>query len=166
MPKIIENRKGSATNSHLIPMAPGDSITIKYMRLQAGDSFVSFYSIEKADPASSDQWNYIGRFFTGDPNVTPPGGYIWRPTRDAQGRADPLRPRPHAWCLRFECFGSQLVPSSDHGPKTLEIIPYSSKVFEVRPDREYLFQFYRSLDDQFLDTEVRVLFDYDGRRRL
>jgi hypothetical protein len=165
MPKIAENRTGSATNSHLIPMAPGDRITIKHMRLQAGDSFVSFYYIEKADPDPSDNWSYIGRFFTGDPNVTPPGGYIWRPTRDGQGRADPLRARPHPWCLRFECFGSHLVEPSDYGPKTLEIMRYSSKVFEVRPDREYLFQFFRSLDDQFLDTEVRVLFDYGDRQR-
>jgi hypothetical protein len=162
MPKIAEDRKGTPTNSRVIAMAPGDRVTIKYQRLQAGDSFVSFYYIEKETPAPSDAWRYIGRFFTGDPSVTPPGGYLWRPARDAQGVADPLRPRPRPWCLRFDCFGLQLVRDSALGTKTLEVTPYASKVFEVRPHREYLFQFFRSLADEFLDTEVRVLFDYGG----
>ena len=165
MPKIAEDRQGSVRNSHLIAMAPGDRITIKYSRLLAGDSFVSFYSNEKAKPEPADPWTYIGRFFTGDPNLTPPGGYIWRPTRDALGRADPLRPRPYPWLLRFECFGSGLVRDRPFGAATLEISPYSSKVFEVRSDKEYLYQFYRTLDDPFLDTEVRILFDYDASQR-
>ncbi len=165
MSKIAEDRTGSVRSSHLIPMAPGDRITIKYTRLLPGDSFVSFYSNEKAKPEPADMWTYIGRFFTGDPNLTPPGGYIWRPTRDAQGRADPLRPRPHAWWLRFECFGSGLVRDRAFGPTTLEIRPYSSKVFEIRPGKEYLYHFYRTLDDPYLDTEVRILFDYDASQR-
>jgi hypothetical protein len=41
-------------------------------------------------------------------------------------------------------------------------MPYASKVFEVRPNKEYLFQFFRTLADQFLDTEIRILFDYGG----
>jgi len=162
MPKIAEDRKGSTTNSRVIAMAPGDKITIKYQRLQGGDSFVSFYRIDKAAPEPSDTWSYIGQFFTGDPSVTPPGGYHWRPARDAQGIADPLQPREHAWCLRLDCFGSRLVRTCAVSAKTLEVRPYPSKVFEVRPNKEYLFQFFRTLDDEFLDTEVRVLFDYGG----
>ena len=68
MSKIAEDRTGSVRSSHLIPMAPGDRITIKYTRLLPGDSFVSFYSNEKAKPEPADVWTYIGRFFTGDPN--------------------------------------------------------------------------------------------------
>ena len=163
MPRIAEDRKGSTINSHLIPVAPGEKITIKYVRLMPGDSFVSFSYVEKGRPKPSDKWIYIGRFFSGDPDLTPPGGYTWRPMIDAQGHPDPLRPRPFGWCLRFACFGSQLIPALGRTSKALEITPYSSKVFEVREDKEYLFQFFRLLSDEYLHTEVRVLFDYEHR---
>jgi hypothetical protein len=160
MPRIAEDRKGSRINSHLLPVAPGEKITIKYARLMPGDSFVSFSYLEKEFPEPSDKWIYIGRFFSGGPELTPPGGYIWRPTIDAQGRPDPLRPRPNGWCLRLACFGSKLIQAPGRRSTSMEIAPYSSKVFEVRENKEYLFQFYQLLSDQYIHTEVRVLFDY------
>jgi hypothetical protein len=161
MPRIAEDRQGSAINSHLVPVAPGEKITIRYARLMPGDSFVSFSYLEKACPGEpSDTWTYIGRFFSGHPDVTPPGGFTLRPTADAQGHPDPLRPRGYGWCLRFACFGSQNIQAPGARSQSLEITPYGSKVFEVRENKEYLFQFFRLLSDKYFHTEVRILLDY------
>ena len=157
MSKVAENQKGSPTNSHVILVGPSEKIAIKYSRLQAGDSFVTFYYLEKAEPNPSEKWNYIGRFFTTDPNLAPSGGHTWRPLRDAHGGGDPLRPRPHAWCLRFECFGSSLIREPGFNQKTFEIIPFVSQVLEIWPDSEYVFQFFRASGDQAVHTEVRIL---------
>ena len=82
---------------------------------------------------------------------------MWRPTRDAQGRVDPLRSRTYAWWLRFECFGMGLVQNANYGPKTLEITPYASKVLEIWPEKEYTVQYFRTLNDGKVHTELHIL---------